>query len=153
MARPKKRSAAPKRAVTIDLNADIAEEDVNDAVSVIRRDYYADVEGLGDSLIEAIKDGEIADREQFQDRLHEDVDGSQRVIYTWQAQLGILASENSDAYFEELGETLECDGSVPYEKLMFYAMQRDVVEYMTREGFDPDDESIFDDEGDEDEED
>jgi hypothetical protein len=141
MAKAKKRKGA--------LPAVPTENQVQDAVAIIRRAYYADVADLGDSLIQEIQDGEIGDREIFSDRLHEDVDGAARVIYTWQAQLGVLVSENDDAYFEELGETLECDGSVPYEKLMFYAMQRDVVEYMVREGCDPDDDDVYGEEGEE----
>jgi len=142
MARPKKPSQ--KRRLTVDYQAEVTEEDVNDALAVLQRDYYQDVEGLADDLIERIKDGEIPDRDAFGDALHETVDGSGRVIYTAQAQRGLLASSNDDAYFEELGDTLQCDGSVPYEQLMFYALQRDVVEHMVREGFDPDDESIYD---------
>ena len=141
MARPKK--PKQKRAVIMDYQADVTEEDVRDAVSVIQRDYYQDVKNLGDELIERVKDGEIPERDGFGDALHDAVDGTQRVIYTWQARLGLLATKNDDAYFEELGEELTCDGSVPYEQLMFYALQRDVVEYMTREGFDPDDDSIY----------
>ena len=145
-----KKPKQPKRMLSVDFSADPTEEDVRDAVAVIQRDYYADVKNLGDELIERIKDGEIPDHESFGDALHDTVDGTQRIISTWQARLGLLASSNDDAYFEELGETLECDGSVPYEKLLFFAMERDVVEYMTREGFDPDDDSIY---GEEDEED
>lgn len=141
--------ATRKRGRKDEAGVEVTEEDVRDAVSVIQRDYYADVKSLGDELIDRIKDGEIPDREAFGDALHETIDGSQRVFVTWQARLGLLATAHEDAYFEELGEILECDGSVPYEKLMFYAMERDVVEYMDREGFDPDDDSIYSDEEDE----
>lgn len=120
--------------------------DVNAAVSAIKRDYYEDVKDFGDSLIQAIKDGEIKDRDDFSERLHEDVDGAARVIYTWQARLGLLASDNEDAYFDEMGDELVCDGSIPYEQLMFYAMQRDIVEYMVREGADPDDDETYEEE-------
>jgi hypothetical protein len=133
-----------------DQHEPVTERQVSDAVSIITRDYYADVRGVGDELIDAIQDGEITDRESFDERLREDIDGAQRVIYTYNARLGLLASENHEAYFEEGIGDLDCKDSVPYETLMFYAMQKDVLEYMEREGFDPFDDDTY---GDEDEDD
>ena len=125
------------------------ESEVRDAVAVITRDYYGDVQNLGDDLIQRIKDGEIPDADSFHDALHEDVDGTQRVIYTWQARLGVLVSENWDAGLEE--GIIELSGdTIPWEQLMYAAMERDVVEYMDREGFDPSDDDTYESDEDED---
>lgn len=132
------------------LGAPPTERDVKDAVAVIQRDYYDDVETLGDELMGRIKDGEIPDRDAFSDALHETIDGSRRVFVTWLARLGLLATSNYDAYFEEGIGDLDCSESVPYETLMFYALQQDVVEYMQREGVDPFDDDTYEEEEDED---
>jgi hypothetical protein len=125
------------------------EREVQDAVAVITRDYYADVASLGDDLIARIKEGEIEDPDNFHDALHDAVDGTQRVIYTWQARLGVLVSENWDAGLEE--GIIELSGdTVPWEQLMFAAMERDVVEYMDREGVDPSDDASYESDEDED---
>lgn len=135
-----------------DEHEEVSERQVQDAVSVITRDYYADVRALGDDLIDRIQDGEIERMDDFGDELHETVDGAQRAIYTFQARLGLIASENHDAYFEEGLGDLDCKESVPYEVLMFYALQKDVVEYMEREGFDPYDRGTYAEDEDDDEE-
>jgi len=122
---------------------EVTERQVQDAVAVITRDYYNDVADLGDQLIDDIKNGEIPGPNDFSDALHEMVDGTQRVIYTWQARLGLIASENHDAYFEEGIGDLDCSESVPHEVLMFYALQQDIVEYMEREGCDPNDRDSY----------
>jgi hypothetical protein len=146
MAKKKKRERDKREPVT--------ESQLRDAVSVITREYYEDVRGIGDDLIDQIQDGDIARSDDFGDALHDAVDGTQRVIYTWQARLGLIASENHDAYFEEGIGDLDCSESVPYETLMFYALQKDVVEYMDREGFDPYDRDTYaEDDEDEDDED
>lgn len=89
---------------------------VDEAVSVIRRDYYQDVLGLVRDLAERMKAGEIDD---FGDALHETVDGCARVIYRFQAKLGLLASDNEDAYENET------EGP---EVRMYYAMCADIRE-------------------------
>jgi hypothetical protein len=132
---PRRRSKAAEATVT--------ERDVQDAVAVITRDYYSDVADHGDDLIARIKSGDITDPSDFSDILHQDIDGAARVIYTWQARLGLIASENHDAYFEEGIGDLDCRDSVPYEVLMFYAMQQDVIEYMATNGCDPNDEDCY----------
>lgn len=106
------------------------EQQVKDAVAVIQRDYYADVQGVVDELERQVKDGTITTREQADDWLHETIDGHQRVIYTWQAKLGMLASENEDAYEDEYGEK---PGTV--EIAMYAAMKKDVEEAVERSDF------------------
>lgn len=113
--RSHRRKSAPDR---------VTDEDVNAAVSIIKRDYYQDVRDLGDSLKDEVKAGDIDNEEQLQERLDEDVDGSGRVIYTLQAKLGLLSSDNEDAW-EEMG----LENPTPEQK-MFCAMRQDVLEYI-----------------------
>jgi hypothetical protein len=101
------------------------EQQVKDAVAVLTRDYYSDVEGVVNELESQIKDGTIRTREQADEWIHETVDGHQRVIYTWQAKMGLLVSENEDAMAEELGES---DVSPDPSVRMYWAMKKDVEE-------------------------
>jgi hypothetical protein len=104
------------------------ETEVNDALAVLRRDYYADVRGLVDAWREARdwhrtnKPGEAFDAG---DALHQVVDSSQRVIYTYQARVGLLCTDNADACEEELGEKPESP-----EAAMFWALMADVRELL-----------------------
>ena len=54
------------------------------ADSILTMDYYNDVRGVARDLAQRMKDGEIED---FSDALHETVDGTLRVTYTWQSQV------------------------------------------------------------------
>jgi hypothetical protein len=99
----------------------ITEEDVNAAVAIIQRDYYQDVQGIADDLLRAVKDGEITDEEGLEERLQQEVDGSARVIYTFQSKLGLLVCKNDEAYEDEFGEKPK-DIAVQ----MAYAMMQDV---------------------------
>lgn len=109
----------------------MSEITVDEAVSAIRRDYYRDVLSLARDLAERMKAGEIED---FNDALHEQVDGCARVIYTFRAKLGLLASDNED---EAESQGLETDGSP--EQRMYYALQADITERLVAAGVDLDD--------------
>lgn len=98
---------------------------VDDAVRVIRRDYLADVEGVVEGVREAWAYA-LAEGNDFDvlERVEADVDGHQRVIYTFQAKLGLLSSDNEDAY-QDFGYELPT-----VEARMFCAMVRDVMSSM-----------------------
>lgn len=103
----------------------ITKEDVNAAVAIIQRDYYQDVASIGEELIRLVKDGQISNDEQLEERLQQEVDGSARVIYTFQSKLGLLVCKNDEAYEDEFGEK-PADVAVQ----MAYAMIQDVREYI-----------------------
>lgn len=102
---------------------------VDQAVNAIRRDYYSDVLDLARDLAERMKAGEVDD---FGDALHEQVDGCARVIYTLQAKLGLLVSDNEDAW-EDTGAG---DGTPAPETRMYYALQADISERLEAGGVD-----------------
>ena len=104
---------------------------VDDAVSVIHRDYFDDVLACIEEVKRAIKDGEITEQDEVYDFLHEMIDGHQRVIYTFRAKLGMLATENPDA-FEDLGME-----NATIEQRMYCAMMQDVQDRM------PDEDELF----------
>lgn len=104
------------------------------ALTELRRQYYADVRSLALDLIERAKDEQL-DAEAFDEAVHQDVDSNQWVIYTHMAKIACLVSDNEDAIFEDMGG-VECDGSVPYSQIAFFAMRQDVLQALETEGFD-----------------
>jgi len=98
------------------------------ASSVLQKDYWDDVRYLAECIQYEVKDGEITSMEQLQDRLHEDCDSAQRVIYTHQAKLALVFSDNDEAWDEEFG------GEMPnWSQLAYCAFYRDVQESLNVE--------------------
>ena len=118
----------------------IEEMSVADAERRIDRDYREDVEGIAKEIANDVRNGRIVDAEGLQDRLHEDVDGAQRVIYTHQAKLGMLATSNDEAYFDSFGPegAITRDG-INWSVLMYAALEQDVIEELERLGVDVND--------------
>jgi hypothetical protein len=121
---------------------EVTERDVNDAVGVIRRDYYNEVEQWAEEYKERIENGEFEDREAFIEQMDQEVDGAQRVILTWHARLGLLVSDNEDLGFEEGVVELSGD-DIPYSQLMYFAFRQDIIEQMGRIDVDVDDDEAF----------
>lgn len=96
---------------------------VDQAVQAIRADYYTDIADYvleaRKAMAEAFIKGEAFD---LHDWLHDACDGSARLIYTFQARLGLLASDHEDAMEDATGEA----GTV--EQRMYYAMQADIID-------------------------
>ena len=135
-ARKKARIEVPHRSAD-----EVTDEDVKAAINILTMDYYNDVRDVAQDLAQRMKDGEV---DEFSVALHEAVDGTQRVIYTFQAQLGVILSDNTDAYFEEFGEEGACskDG-IAWERLCFVAMQQDVIKELDVRGVDVNDPSSW----------
>lgn len=135
MATRKRKTAARLSPVARETRASrseqVTEEDVKAAFAIINRDYWQDVHSVGDDLKEQIERGEITDGDQFLERLSEAVDGSARVIYTFQAKLGLLCTNNPDAY-----EDVDPDMKLDWSKMMFFAMEQDVSSYVGAVDFD-----------------
>lgn len=95
---------------------------VDQAVGVLNRDYFEDVRGIADDLKRAVKDGEITSEEEFYTYLDESCDGHQRVIYTFRARLGLISTDNLEAYESEFGEK-----PPTVEAQMYAALRADVM--------------------------
>lgn len=104
---------------------------VDEALRVLRADYYSDIRGLALEARQAMAEGLINQhlgrgRElDLSDWLHEAIDGHHRVIYTLQAKIGLLCSDNEDAYQEEMGEP-----APSVEAQCYFAMRADVMEHL-----------------------
>jgi hypothetical protein len=111
-----------------------AEKLVADAMNLMRRAYYSDVRDDAREIKAAIENDEISDREALQDRIHETCDGSQWVIYTFKAQIVLLASDNDGAYGDSYGsEGIVTDGAINWSALAYAAMERDITEALESE--------------------
>lgn len=115
---------------------EVTEADVKAAVHILTMDYYNDCRDVAKDLAQRMKDGEIYD---FSEALHEAVDGTQRIIYTFQAKVGLLVSDNADAYSEEFGDVPVEDGNIKWEAMAFVAMQQDVIKELDVRGVDVND--------------
>jgi hypothetical protein len=116
----------------------ITEEQHDEAMRVLRAEYYQSVRGIAATLAERVKDGEITDRDGFEQAIHESVDGSYWVIYTHANFQVLLCSDNHDAYSEEYGEPPVQGDSINWAALAFAAMERDVRQQIDAEGIEPD---------------
>lgn len=114
--RPARATAKPKKDT-------ITEEDVQAAFDILNKDYWNDVHGVVEDLEEHVKSGEITDQDKLEELLNQFVEGTQRVIYTFQAKVGMLCTNNPDAY-QEFG--FDMSAGIEWEKLMFCAMVEDV---------------------------
>jgi hypothetical protein len=116
-ARRKAKPAGPKK---------ITEEDVKAAVDVISSEYWQEVRECAQDFIERFNKGEFRDEEDYREQLEQYVDGSQRVIYTYWARLGLLATNSAEAYEEETGEVPAGD-SAGISRQMYFAFRQDIL--------------------------
>ncbi len=110
------------------------EPTVDWATRVLQKDYQEDVDSVANDLADSWRKGEYdGDRDSFYTAIDEAVESTRHVIYTLQAQLGLAASGNDGAMFDETGEdTIDCKNGVEWSKLMFWAMRADVMEELNR---------------------
>lgn len=107
------RSSAPKK---------ITDDDVKAAVDVISSEYWQDVRESAADFVKQFENGDFSDQDAFMESLNQYVDGSQRVIYTYWAQLGLLATNSAGAYEEEMGEETS---SISLQ--MYFAYRQDIL--------------------------
>lgn len=126
--------------------------DLNEAMRAIRQWYYGEVREYAEDYDKQLEDGEFESSEEFFERLDQDLDGSQMVIYTLQSKVCLLASDNEDAYVEEFGELpTERGGELNIAAMAMYAFRADILDAMR---VDPSDDDVYEqddeDEGEED---
>lgn len=115
----------------------LSDSDVRKAFDVMRAEYYQDVHETAKSFAKELKSGDVDD---FGDAIHQLCDDDQRVIYTFKAKVGLLCSDNEDAYMEQTGEPPPVEGdSINWSAMMFYAFQQDIIESLEAHGVDVND--------------
>jgi hypothetical protein len=106
----------------------------DDAIRVLRAEYYGGVRGITEDLKARVASGEIASEDALNDAVHQEIDGSYWVIYTHANFQVLLCSDHHDASFEEYGEVpLAADGNVNWAALAFATLERDVRDQMDAE--------------------
>lgn len=104
---------------------------------LMEHEYYNDINALAASIKEEYDRGEIADRDTLLERIHEDVDSCQRVIYTARAQEALLVSRNDSAGIDSLGaDGFDWSKGIPWSQLAYFAVEADVIEALHDDGLD-----------------
>ena len=102
-----------------------------EAVKILRQEYFDAIRAIGAELKGLLAAGEITSREDFDNRVHQAVDGSYWVIYTHAAQQVIFVTHNDDAYMAEYpSEGLVSDGAIDWAAIAYAAMARDLCEHL-----------------------
>lgn len=119
---------------------DITDKQHEDAVNVLRAEYYQGVRGIVQELAGRVKgkDRDIESQDDWESAIHQAVDGSYWVIYTHANFQVLMCSDHHDAYSEEYGQPAVEGDSINWAALAFAAMDRDVREQISAEGIEPD---------------
>lgn len=107
-----------------------SEAEHDDAMRVLRKEYYDGVRGLAEEVASRVKD----DGEEESDVIHEVVDGSYWVIYTHANFQVLMCSDHHDAYSEDFGEAPVSGDTIDWAALAYAAVARDVSEQVSAGG-------------------
>lgn len=103
---------------------------------VLRREYFGACRSIAADIMEAVRSGEYGfdvddAKDKARERVTEDVDGSEWVIYTANNFQVLRYSDNEGAYGENFGsEGIVDDGCIAWNKLAFAAMEADVHDFL-----------------------
>jgi len=101
------------------------EEQHDDAMRFLRREYYNAVLSLAQEVNNLVKDEGMDES----DAIHQVVDGSYWVIYTHANFQVLMCSDHHDAYMEDFGDVpTEGRDGLNWAALAYAAMARDVSE-------------------------
>ena len=107
---------------------EISEQQHEEAVRVLRAEYYQSVRALVDEGMNEIREGRVTSAEELNEWLEQSIDGSYWVIYTHANMQVIFVSDNDDAYMEDFGEAPVEGGNINWAALAYAAMRRDVFD-------------------------
>jgi hypothetical protein len=104
----------------------ITEQQHEDAMRVLRAEYYQGVRGIAQEVANLVKNEGMDEG----DALHQTVDGSYWVIYTHANFQVLMCSEHHDAYSEDFGEPPVTGSDINWAALAYAALARDVSEHV-----------------------
>ncbi len=128
---------APKAKAPTRSDREIREEQHDEAVRVLRAEYYQAVRSLVAELKAALDEGEIRDQDGWQQRIDETLDSSYWVIYTHANKQVVFVSDNADAYFDEGFGPMDASEGIDWAALAVCALRADVQELISAEGIEP----------------
>jgi len=109
----------------------ITEEQHDDAMRVLRAEYYQGVRGIAETVREHIAEGMDEG-----DALHQAVDGSYWVIYTHANFQVLMCSDHHDAYSEDYGQAPVEGDTINWAALAYATLARDVNDQVAAESSD-----------------
>jgi hypothetical protein len=112
----------------------VKDEKVQEALNILRADYYTSVRATAEDMIRRIKSGEIDSAEALETDIHETADGSYWVIYT-HANLQCMQASDNWLEAEDAGHD-EGNLSEQLPTYAFYAFRCDLAEQLEAEGID-----------------
>lgn len=115
-------------------DGEITEQQHDEAMRVLRAEYYRGVRSIAHEIRDRIKDGEIQNQDDLETHLNQSIDGSYWVIYTHANFQVLICSDHHDEYTEQFGEPPVRDNEIQWNSLAFAAMERDVRDQMDAEG-------------------
>lgn len=102
--------------------------DFSNATAALAQEYREAVQSLADDMIGAIGDS-VTTRDEFIEHLHELVDSHSWVIYTTNAQVVALVSDNAGRAVSEFGaEFIIEDGEISWPRIAYAALEQDVID-------------------------
>lgn len=110
------------------MSREITEKQHDEAVRVLRAEYYESVRSIVEEGMGEIKNGNIPNREGLDEYLEQSVDGSYWVIYTHANFQVLFVSDNHDAYMEDFGEPPVEGSDIKWAALAYAAMRRDIYD-------------------------
>jgi hypothetical protein len=112
-----------------------SDEQVNDALRVLRAEYWSSIRGSAKALADEIRKGDLAP-EDVEDRLHEDADGSYWTIYTHANYRAVMCSDH-DPWEDvaDAGQTLDSGAAngQPCAIIAYYCVRHDTREQLEAE--------------------
>jgi hypothetical protein len=112
----------------------LTDEQITKIADGIRaNEYAATVTGIVADLRQAVRDGDISDRDAAYEWIEQTIDGHHDIIYTACAMEVLAQSRNDSAYFDELGtaDGAVTDSGIEWSKLAFWALRADVLEELS----------------------
>lgn len=95
------------------------------ATGMLERWYYDEVRSTANCIVEELRSRRYITAEEEQEYVWEVCDGHEFIIYTFKARCVLLATDNPDAFDEEIGEE-----HASVEQRAFWSFKRDVERFM-----------------------